>query len=89
MSISGPWTLVTSLQHLGGPPGNYEDAFFYNDKGFTCSGMSTIQTSTRHMATSALTLPYQHTPTLKMAFRGIRHPFSHMGLVLSCWMVQQ
>lgn len=32
MSISGPWTVVTSLQHLGGPPGNYEDAFFYIDK---------------------------------------------------------
>lgn len=34
-SISGPWTVVTSLQHSNGPPGTYEDAFLYiDDRGF-------------------------------------------------------
>uniref|UniRef100_A0A7S4HQM8 EGF-like domain-containing protein n=1 Tax=Odontella aurita TaxID=265563 RepID=A0A7S4HQM8_9STRA len=32
-SITGPWTTVTQFQveHLGGPPGIYEDAFLYID----------------------------------------------------------
>lgn len=30
--ISGPWHIVTSFSHLGGPVGNYEDPYLYIDK---------------------------------------------------------
>ena len=31
-SISGPWEHISSLSHSGGPAGNYEDPFLYNDE---------------------------------------------------------